>query len=167
MKNIKKVLLITAISVSLNASADIFDDIGDWVENNKAVTAIVGVGALTAAAVAIKPLSGLLRKEAGGLALETANAAKLASADVTGFARLAEGGITDVRAAETLGGLSEIKAAETLKDFEVVESQAAKGSEMLSGAEAEANGAKMLEAQVNTDAYYDKVFQELKNPLEL
>jgi len=55
-----KVLLLTAF-VSANANADIFSDVGDWVDHNKTVTAIVGVGALTAAAVAIKPISGILR----------------------------------------------------------------------------------------------------------
>jgi hypothetical protein len=59
MKNYKTILI--ALTLSLNASADIFDDIGDWVEHNKTATAIVGVGALTAAAVAVKPLSGLFR----------------------------------------------------------------------------------------------------------
>lgn len=59
MKNYKTILI--ALTLSLNANADIFDDIGDWVEHNKTATAIVGVGALTAAAVAVKPLSGLFR----------------------------------------------------------------------------------------------------------
>ena len=59
MKNYKTVLI--ALTLSLNASADFFDDVGDWVDHNKTVTAIVGVGALTAAAVAIKPISGILR----------------------------------------------------------------------------------------------------------
>ena len=58
MKNYKTVLI--ALTLSLNANADIFSDVGDWVDHNKTVTAIVGVGALTAAAVAIKPISGLL-----------------------------------------------------------------------------------------------------------
>jgi hypothetical protein len=57
----KKILLITTLAFSVNASADFFGDVGDWVSDNKAVTAIVGVGALTAAAVAVKPISGLLR----------------------------------------------------------------------------------------------------------
>jgi len=59
MKNYKTVLI--ALTLSLNASADFFNDVEDWVDHNKTVTAIVGVGALTAAAVAIKPISGLLR----------------------------------------------------------------------------------------------------------
>jgi hypothetical protein len=58
-----KVLLLTAF-VSANANADIFSDIGDWVSDNKTITAVVGIGALTAASVAIKPLSGLFREEA-------------------------------------------------------------------------------------------------------
>jgi hypothetical protein len=37
-----KVLLLTAF-VSLNANADIFTDIGDWVSDNKTITAVVGV----------------------------------------------------------------------------------------------------------------------------
>jgi hypothetical protein len=49
----KRVLLITTLAFSVNASADFFNDIGDWVSDNKTVTAIVGVGALTAAAVAV------------------------------------------------------------------------------------------------------------------
>ena len=63
MKNYKTVLI--ALTLSLNANADIFSDVGDWVEHNKTVTAIVGVGALTAAAVAVKPISGLLRAGEG------------------------------------------------------------------------------------------------------
>ena len=59
MKNYKTVLI--ALTLSVNAQADFFGDVEDWVDHNKTVTAIVGVGALTAAAVAIKPLSGLIR----------------------------------------------------------------------------------------------------------
>jgi hypothetical protein len=55
-----KALLLTLVA-SVNANADIFTDVEGWVDHNKTVTAIVGVGALTAAAVAVKPLSGLLR----------------------------------------------------------------------------------------------------------
>lgn len=74
MKNYKTVLI--ALTLSVNAQADFFGDVGDWVENNKTVTAIVGVGALTAAAVAVKPISGLLRAGEGeaGLAKVLAGA---------------------------------------------------------------------------------------------
>jgi hypothetical protein len=63
MKNYKTVLI--ALTLSLNAQADIFGDVGDWVKNNKTVTAVIGVGALTAGAIAIKPISGLLRAGEG------------------------------------------------------------------------------------------------------
>jgi hypothetical protein len=84
MKNYK-IALITLV-VSFNASADIFDDIGDWVEHNKTATAIVGVGALTAAAVAVKPLSGLFRAGeeevvAGKVLAEAEGASAIAGAE--------------------------------------------------------------------------------------
>ena len=59
MKKIK-ILLIAAL-ISINAHADVFDDIGEFINNNKTVTAIVGIGALSAAAASIKPISMLLR----------------------------------------------------------------------------------------------------------
>ena len=83
MKNYKT--LIIALTLSLNSHADFFGDIGDFVENNKTVTAIVGISALTAAAVAIKPLSGLLRGDAAVL-------------EASGFSGLAEGEAMNVTA---------------------------------------------------------------------
>lgn len=59
MKKIK-ILLIAAL-ISINAHADVFDDIGEFINDNKTVTAIVGIGALSAAAASIKPISMLLR----------------------------------------------------------------------------------------------------------
>jgi hypothetical protein len=47
MLSLYKTVLI-ALTLSLNAQADIFGDVGDWVKNNKTVTAVIGVGALTA-----------------------------------------------------------------------------------------------------------------------
>lgn len=55
-----KILLI-ALLISINAHADFFGDVGDFIEDNKTVTAIVGIGALSAAAASIKPISMLLR----------------------------------------------------------------------------------------------------------
>jgi hypothetical protein len=111
MKNYK-IALITLV-VSFNANADIFNDIGDWVENNKTVTAIVGIGALTAAAAAIKPLSGLIRKETSALTLEVADAAKLSEIETSGFAGLAEGGATEISAGESLV-LTDVDSVESL-----------------------------------------------------
>jgi hypothetical protein len=54
--------VLIALTLSLNAQADIFGDVGDWVKNNKTLTAVIGVGALTAGAIAIKPISGLLQR---------------------------------------------------------------------------------------------------------
>ncbi len=121
MKNYK-IALITLV-VSFNANADIFNDIGDWVENNKTVTAIVGIGALTAAAAAIKPLSGLIRKETSALTLEVADAAKLSEIETSGFAGLAEGGATEISAGESLV-LSDVNSVESLvlTDVDSVES---------------------------------------------
>jgi hypothetical protein len=121
MKNYK-IALITLV-VSFNANADIFNDIGDWVENNKAVTAIVGIGALTAAAAAIKPLSGLIRKEASALTLEVADVSKLSEIEASGFAGLAEGGATEISAGESLV-LSDVNSVESLvlTDVDSVES---------------------------------------------
>jgi len=59
MKNYKTILI--ALTLSVNAQADFFGDVGDWIKDNKTVTAVIGVGALTAGAIAIKPISGLLR----------------------------------------------------------------------------------------------------------
>ena len=121
MKNYK-IALITLV-VSFNANADIFNDIGDWVENNKTVTAIVGIGALTAAAAAIKPISGLIRKEASALTLEVADVSKLSEIEASGFAGLAEGGATEISAGESLV-LSDVNSVESLvlTDVDSVES---------------------------------------------
>lgn len=145
----KRVLLITTLAFSINASADFFSDVGDWVSDNKTVTAIVGVGALTAAAVAVKPLSAFFTKEAGAVALEAGAAAETG---VRGFARLAQGGAT------------EIEASGMLADFEIVESEATRGTEMLSGSEATANGARILEGEAQRDAFYAGL---VKSDLEL
>jgi len=59
MKKIK-ILLIAAL-ISINAHANVFDDVGEFINNNKTVTAVVGIGALSAAAASIKPISMLLR----------------------------------------------------------------------------------------------------------
>jgi len=146
----KRVLLITTLAFSVNASADFFDDIGDWVSDNKTVTAIVGVGALTAAAVAVKPLSAFFTKEAGAVALEAGAAAE---AEVTGFARLAQGGFT------------EMESSGMLADFEVVESEATRGTEMLSGSEATANGARILEGEADRDAFFAKLVEQENIPM--
>ena len=153
----KRVLLITTLAFSVNASADFFSDVGDWVSDNKTVTAIVGVGALTAAAVAVKPLSAFFTKEAGAVALEAGAAAETG---VRGFARLAQGGAT------------EIEASGILADFEVIESEAATGTEMLSGAEATANKTNMLEADANLiageadrDAFFARLVEQENIPM--
>ena len=146
----KRVLLITTLAFSVNASADFFNDIGDWVSDNKTVTAIVGVGALTAAAVAVKPLSAFFTKEAGAVALEAGAAAE---AEVTGFARLAQSGFT------------EIDSSGMLADFEVVESEATRGTEMLSGSEAAANGARILEGEADRDAFFAKLVEQENLPM--
>lgn len=53
-----KVLILTAF-VSANASANIFNDVGDWVSDNKGTTAMIGIGALATASVVVKPLKWL------------------------------------------------------------------------------------------------------------
>ena len=53
-----KVLLITAF-VSVNANANVFTDVGDWVSDNKGTTAMIGIGALATASVVVKPLKWL------------------------------------------------------------------------------------------------------------
>lgn len=58
MKKIKA-LCLTAL-VSVNANADILYDIGDWIEQNKTLTAVIGVGIAAGAAATIKPISMLL-----------------------------------------------------------------------------------------------------------
>ena len=60
LQNLDYKALALALVVSANVNADFFGDVGDWVDHNRTVSAIVGVGALTAAAVVIRPISGLL-----------------------------------------------------------------------------------------------------------
>jgi len=57
MKNYKTILI--ALTLSVNANANVFTDVGDWVSDNKGTTAIIGVGALATASVVIKPLKWL------------------------------------------------------------------------------------------------------------
>jgi hypothetical protein len=54
-----KVLILTAFG-SANASANIVNDVGDWVSDNKGTTAMIGIGALATASVVVKPLKWLL-----------------------------------------------------------------------------------------------------------
>jgi len=58
----KKILLMTTIAFTMNANAagDIFQDVGEWINNNKTMTAVIGVGVAGAAAASIKPISMLL-----------------------------------------------------------------------------------------------------------
>ena len=57
MKNYKTVLI--ALTLSLNANANVFTDVGDWVSDNKGTTAMIGIGALATASVVVKPLKWL------------------------------------------------------------------------------------------------------------
>ena len=58
----KKILLIITMAFTLNANAggDIFNDVGEWINNNKTMTAVIGVGVAGAAVASIKPISMLL-----------------------------------------------------------------------------------------------------------
>jgi len=106
-----KVLLLTAF-VSVNANADIFSDIGDWVSDNKTITAVVGIGALTAASVAIKPLSGLFREEAAAI-------------EASGLSGIAEGEAMNVSAidisASEVSKLPKVRAGGSLVRLDVLQ----------------------------------------------
>jgi len=58
----KKILLMMTMAFTINANAggDIFQDVGEWINNNKTMTAVIGVGVAGAAAASIKPISMLL-----------------------------------------------------------------------------------------------------------
>jgi len=58
-KKVNYKALALTLFVSVNANANIFTDVGDWVSDNKGTTAIIGVGALATASVVIKPLKWL------------------------------------------------------------------------------------------------------------
>jgi hypothetical protein len=53
-----KALALTLV-VSVNANANVFSDVGDWVSDNKGTTAMIGIGALATASVVVKPLKWL------------------------------------------------------------------------------------------------------------
>lgn len=87
MIDFKKLSL--ALIISFNANADFFGDVGDFFEENATEVALVGIGALTVATIAIKPIRGLIRMEREAVALETANAARISKSVRTFDARLA------------------------------------------------------------------------------
>ena len=49
-----------AFTLNANAGGDIFNDVGEWINNNKTMTAVIGVGVAGAAVASIKPISMLL-----------------------------------------------------------------------------------------------------------
>lgn len=49
-----------AFTINANAGGDIFNDVGEWINNNKTMTAVIGVGVAGAAVASIKPISMLL-----------------------------------------------------------------------------------------------------------
>lgn len=58
----KKILIIATIAFTMNANAgaDIFSDVGEWIDKNRTLTAVIGVGVAGAAAASVKPISMLL-----------------------------------------------------------------------------------------------------------
>jgi len=76
MKDFK--ILLLSLIVSFNANADFFSDVGDFFEDNSTEVALAGIGALAVASIAIKPIRGLIRMESEAVALEAANAARIA-----------------------------------------------------------------------------------------
>ena len=52
-----------------------------------------------------------------------------------------------------------------LADFEIVESEATRGTEMLSGSEAAANGARILEGEADRDAFFAKLVEQENIPM--
>lgn len=52
--------MIMAFTLNANAGGDIFNDVGEWINNNKTMTAVIGVGVAGAAVASIKPISMLL-----------------------------------------------------------------------------------------------------------
>jgi hypothetical protein len=71
MIDFKKLSL--ALIISFNANADFFGDVGDFCEENATEVALVGIGALTVATIAIKPIRGIIKMEREAVALEAAN----------------------------------------------------------------------------------------------
>jgi hypothetical protein len=60
----RKLLIITLLSFNINAHADVFDDIGNFMADNKALTAVLSVTALSVAGVAMKPIGEFLAEDA-------------------------------------------------------------------------------------------------------
>ena len=60
----KKLLIIILLSFNINAHADVFDDIGNFMADNKALTAVLSVTALSVAGVAMKPIGEFLAEDA-------------------------------------------------------------------------------------------------------
>ena len=87
MKDFK--ILLLSLIVSFNANADFFSDVGDFFEDNSTEVALVGVGALAVASIAIKPIRGLVRMESEAAALEVANTARISESVATFDARMA------------------------------------------------------------------------------
>ena len=88
MKDFK--ILFLSLIISFNANADFFSDVGDFFEDNSTEVALVGVGALAVASIAIKPIRGLVRMESEAAALEVANTARISESVATFDARMAE-----------------------------------------------------------------------------
>lgn len=87
MKDFK--ILLLSLIISFNANADFFSDVGDFFEDNSTEVALVGVGALAVASIAIKPIRGLVRMESEAAALEVANTARISESVATFDARMA------------------------------------------------------------------------------
>ena len=60
----RKLLIITLLSFNINAHADVFDDVGNFMADNKALTAVLSVTALSVAGVAMKPIGEFLAEDA-------------------------------------------------------------------------------------------------------
>jgi len=60
----KKLLIITLLSFNINSHADVFDDVGNFMADNKALTAVLSVTALAVAGVAMKPIGEFLAEDA-------------------------------------------------------------------------------------------------------
>lgn len=69
----KKLLIILLLSFNINAHADVFDDIGNFMADNKALTAVLSVTALSIAGVAMKPIGEFLAEDAAATDLMVAD----------------------------------------------------------------------------------------------
>jgi hypothetical protein len=106
MKNLKKLLIITILSFNMSAYADVFEDVGNFIADNKTATAFVSIAALAAIGASMKPIGMLLAEDAAATDLMVADRiVRTEELAADRFVSLAERQNALASAAETEGSL--------------------------------------------------------------